>query len=477
MTKNKDAIKIRQKIESVKWEELVQRIFISSVKCMKQTVKFSSSSLSPYPFVIEAIYEFAVRFNKDGDNHLDDKTFGEMYEMVFKNPGYMLKKYGTDNFMTLFYLWQIEDRHIFYLRLFRHFWFFSCKNQKVDMEYAFNQKYGCNYRSFEIFCCLIVVGVITVDEADEFSKQRILRIVQKVVETFKNIAIMLSSSREEYVKESIKACPDEDYLIYSLKISKRYPFLKNEDYFYLYMPHTIIPACTSSLLYRLTENDNELHGLFSKEVLEEYYYFLAKQQPCYSYISKELTYGSNKTPDLILIDGEKIFFIEIKAFVPNSGTRILNQKSLEKQIKIIVDDLEQLYRFLFKNYPTNLKPISAFDLKNRYGILSIKGDASFNRGNLYNRLFKQIGINDEETKKQIVEHIKISCLDEYEYLVVTNTSIGKLIDYYNIPGNEMNYTAEKIYKGKTINNLALSKYEKSLKEECERFIKFFALDN
>ena len=477
MLKNNDAIKIRQIIEPLKWDELIQYIFISSVRCMKQSAKFSFNNSAPYPFVIEAIYEFAVRFNRDGEEHLDDKTFDKINKIVFQNPGYMLKKYGVDNLMTLFYLWQIEDRHIFYFRLFRYSWFFSFKNQKVDMEFAFKQKYGCDYESFELFCCLIAVGIITFDEADSFSKPGVLRIVKKVVEAFKNIAIMLSTSREEYVKESIKVCPNEDYLIYSLKVSKRYPFLKKDDYFYLYMPHTIIPACTSSLLYRLTENNDQLYGLFSKEVLEEYYYFLAKQQSCYSYISREMTYGSNKTPDLILVEGKRIFFIEIKAFAPNSGTRILDQQSLERQISIIVDDLEQLYRFIFKNYPTNLKPSSAFDLKDRYGILSVKGDASFNRKDLYNRLFKQAGINDRETKKQIIERIKISCLDEYEYIMVTNTSFGKYIDYFNIPGNEMNYTAEKIYRGKTINNQDLLKYEKSLEVKCRRFINFFSLDN
>lgn len=475
--KNNGSYKIKQIIESLEWNELIQHVFIASVSSMKQNIKYDFKKGTPYPFVIEAIYEYAVRFNRNGKEHVTDGTFDKLSRLVFENPSYMLKQCGINNLMTLYYLWQIEDRHIFYLKLFRYSWFFSFKNNIVDMCFEFENKYGCNYESFELFCCLIVVGILSVDQADLFSKPDMLNIVNTIVNSFKNIAAMLSISRDDYIKESIKCCPDDNYLIYSLKISKRYPFLEKDGYYYLYMPHTIVPACTSSLLFRLTEDNNKLYGLFSKEILEEYYYFLAKEQPFYSLVSREITYGSNKTPDLILIENERIIFIEIKALVPNSGTRILDAESLDKQTGNIVDDLEQLYRFLFINYPKDLKSVSSFELKDRYGILSVRGDASFNRNDLYNRLFKQIGINDEIAKKQIIEHIKISCLDEYEYIMITNTSIGKLLDYYNTPGNEMHFTAEKIYRGKTINNKALSKYEKNLKEKCERFIQFFSSYN
>ena len=456
---NKEIARIKELIGPLSWDSLMEHVFFLSTMCVKEAVSGVHNEGRPYPFVVESLYEFAMRMNDNGSRIATGQIVNDISKMIFENPKQVLEKYGPNNFMTLFYLWQIEDRHVLFMKLFRYNWFFSFKNDKVDMKSEFYKKYGCYYDSFAVLCCLLLTTLLAFDEVDPHKKEDFFQYINKTMHMFKNLIELIAISKEDYVNESTKYCSDIDMLVYSLKVSKKYPFIKNGDYYYLYLPHVIITSCTSSLLYRMTDGNDKLYNLFSKEVLEEYYFALAKTQNCYSFVYREMVYGTNKTPDLILVEGKRILFIEVKSFSPNTGTRIMNEQAIEKQISEVVDGLEKLYKFLFINYPKKLDPLANFTIDNRYGILSLRGEASFDRRILYNRLFERLGIEDEKIKKQIIKHIKISCLDEFEDMMFTNTPIGKMIDYYNTPGNEMHYTSSKI-NNKTIDCKMVNDYEK-----------------
>ena len=334
---NADTLEIKRIIEPLNWNSLMEHIFFLSTMCTKEAARFSYGSNRPYPFVIESLYEYAMRMNVDGSSIATNEDIHKLSDIIFRNPKRVLDKYGMKHLMMLFYLWQIEDRHLLYMKLFRYNWFFSFKNEKVDMKAEFYKKYGCPYDSFAILCFLILTTVIALDEEKADRKSAIIPYINKVIGVFHNVAELLSVTKEDYIKESERYCSDLDMLTYSLKTSKKYPFVKNNDFIYLYMPHVIIPACTSSLLFRLTENNDKLYGLFGKEVLEEYYYALAKTQDAYSYVHKEIEYGTKKTPDLILIEGVRIFFVESKSFSPSFAIRIMNEEAIEKQIDEIVE--------------------------------------------------------------------------------------------------------------------------------------------
>ena len=204
---------------------------------------------------------------------------------------------------------------------------------------------------------------------------------------------------------------------------------------------------------------------------EDYYYHLAKTQSYYSFISKEIEYGGNKTPDLILVENNKIIFIEEKSFSPNCKTRLMNDTAIKEQINEIVGDLYQLYKFIYLNYPKTSTDLSHFSLDNRFGILSVREDASFDRRILYNGLFERIGELNEVEKAEIIKHIKISNLVEFEDMIFTNTPFSKLIDYYNTGGNEMHFTAQSIYNEKRNNDLLL-KFEHDLDDKSTKIIRF-----
>ena len=90
---------------------------------------------------------------------------------------------------------------------------------------------------------------------------------------------------------------------------------------------------------------------------------------------------------------------------------------------------------------------------------------------MYNGLFERIGELNEDEKAEIIKHIKISSLVEFEDMIFTNTPFSKLIDYYNIKGNEMHFTAQSIYNKKRNNDLLL-KFEHDLDNKSMKIIRF-----
>ena len=402
-------------VKDLNWNSAMSVIFYNSITSLCSNLyDIHTKQNCIYPFVIESLYEYILRFNENGEIELDTDTFQKLCDIIFRNPEIVLKRNGTDNLMTLFSLWQTEDRHYIFATLYRYNWFFTFKNDKVDMLKAFEEKFGCKYESFLIFAVINITAYIALRTCESVERMDYTNIIQKTMITFKCVTNNLTTNRAEYLKLSNIVCKKPEDLVYSLKISKLYPFLEEGENVACFMPHVIIPACSTSLLYRLMDENNSLYSLFTKEVLEEYYFDLAKTQHNYSFISRELEYSGKKTPDLILVEKCNVYFIEEKSFSPNCKTRLMKKTSINQQVDEIIDGLEQLYRFLFIKYPKGISEISNFDLNNRFGILSLREDASFDRRILYNGLFERQRITEQVEKDLIIKHIKISNLSEFE---------------------------------------------------------------
>ena len=348
--------KLPEIIKDIKEEDLLRAIFYHSINSLlHSSIEIHRRHNVIYPFVIEAVYEYFMMFNENGSNTLTPELFGDINLTIFRLPKMMLDKYGTDNIMTLFYLWQIEDQSYIFQKLYRYDWLFHFKNKKIDVSKVFKDKFGCDYIAFEIFCILMVSISVSTRDANTLSLWAYCNNVKNtIISTYQSVVKQLTITRGEYKKASAAVCGNQNLLTFSLKISKLYPFITNERGLICPMPHTIIPACTSSLLFRLTEGDDILHGLISKEALEEYCYHLFSSQPYYSLVRREKGFGKNSlSSDVLLVENDILYCIEVKAFTPNTKTRLMNSEELNTQVDIVVEDLFELYRFLFINYPNN----------------------------------------------------------------------------------------------------------------------------
>lgn len=477
-----DIKKLPNVIENIRKNDLLNIIFYNSLFSIGNSpIKIHNNHNIIYPFVNEAIYEYYMKFNKDGEIVPMPWIEGDIVSTIFSLPKTVLDKYGSDNIMTLFYLWQIEDQPDIYIKLFRYSWIFNFVNEKINMPKVFEKKYGCTYTSYEIFCLANYMTYFALQQSNnEEKKVYFNKMLVTIMKICKKVTNSLSITRENYVKESDSVCGNNDLLTFALKISKIYPFIIEGDNIVCYMPHTIIPACSSSLLFRLTYENDELHQVISKEVLEEFCYYLFKTQRYYSDVKREIPFGDNKlSSDVLIVEDNILYCIEIKAFTPNTKTRLLNPKDIKKQIDEVSKDLFQIYKFIFLNYPIDNQFLSQFDLEKRYGLLALREDASFDRNILYSNLFLLIesyrasSLTDEE-KIYIRSKIKISSLIELENMVFTNTRLSKIVAHYNIPGHEMDYTAQSAFN-KSKSNKVLSDYKKRVSSLAISFIRYLSL--
>lgn len=465
-------------IEDLSEEDLLNVVFYHSLFSLcNNAIEIHKNKDIAYPFVIESIYEYFMRFNKNGEKKLTNQLFGDISLTIFRTPKDILDKYGTDNLMTLFYLWQIEDQSYLFSRLYRYDWIFNFKNQKVDMPKAFMEKFGCNYIAFEMFCVLIIGTFIGIREStDEEQRAYCDNIKNAIILEYRNVIKQLTTTREQYVKDSKSVCKNIDLLPFALKMSKLFPFADDSENIRCPMPHTIIPACTTSLLFRLTEHNDPLHGLISKEVLEEYCYHLLSSQNYYSAIKREIPFGKGSlSSDVLVVEKGVLYCIEVKAFTPNTKTRLLDPADLSIQIDEVVEAAFELYKFIFINYPENDEFLSKYNRDNRFGILALREDASFDRRILYTRLFTKICEStnmeiSEDDKAFIIAKIKFSSLGEIENTVFTNTRLSTIVGHYSKKGNEMNYTAQSSLN-KRITNKQFLQFEKKIQSISQSVLK------
>ena len=243
------ALSLPSLIKDLNWTSVMNVVFYNSITSMSLSpLAIHSENKCLYPFVLESFYEYVMRFNENGSTELDSQTLGKIAEIIFTNPKVILDRDGTDNLMTLFSLWQMEDQHYMFSRMFRYNWFFSFKNDKVDMQKAFRAKFGCDYVSFMVFCVINYISYLGLRNCEEKDRAYYSNLIKLVLIQFPCVTTNLSLNRKKYIEYSKVVCKRSEDLIYSLKISKLYPFVNDGDNIMCYMPHTIIPACTSSLL-------------------------------------------------------------------------------------------------------------------------------------------------------------------------------------------------------------------------------------
>ena len=460
-------------IKKLNEKEVLANIFnCSLLSLMRNGYEIMSLKL-PYPFVTEAFYEYFMRYNENGSEHLTAKVLGEINETIFKTPNIVYKKVGLNNFMSLYYLWQMEDHTDLFLRLYRYSFIFNYQFNEINIKEDFFNKFGCEYNSYLYFCLLFITTCISLRESEISQKQYFANLAIKIFKVFKRVTVSLSLTKEQYKNKSIQVCKNQNLLSIALKTSKSFPLIEDNETIACYIPHTVIPACTSSLLFRLTDGNDKLHGKIAKNVLEDYCYRLFKTQKYYKIISKEIKFSNDKlSSDLLVAENKNLYCLEIKSFTPNTQTRLMDQKNINKQIVELAEGMYQLYKFIYKNFPSKVNLIKNFSLNNRYGVLIPREDASFDRKNLYGKLFviienEENRILSENEKNNIIEHIKISGLDEIEDMIYTNTPLSRVVDFYNQNDQQMFYTASRSFN-KTKENKEINEFIENIEKTSEK---------
>lgn len=106
-----------------------------------------------------------------------------------------------------------------------------------------------------------------------------------------------------------------DYL-HCVRTSYIFPFIEYKDVVHLPLLHCLTRAITYSLLYRLTDKNDELRKVFGKNVLGNYLYNIVYESNLYEEVLKEHEYYIHKalmkTPDAMVRNGKEYLFLKVR---------------------------------------------------------------------------------------------------------------------------------------------------------------------
>lgn len=379
---------------------------------------------------IKATPEYAAG-DFDGKNN---KHFINMINGIRNADNSALVAYeGTEEYihylMATTGLLQFDIQEDIRYKLYRYTFFFDFCSDVINMREVFHQKFGIYYERFMILGAFM--NLIYGAKNMNISRESLNRLL---TEFFPDVYDELSIDYSDFLLELNKITQNIDDYISCLRPSYKYPFIKREDKAYFPLPHLMGRAVTSSLLYRLTEGDDTVRGVFGKEVLESYIFDLLRESRSYESVVKEHKYkkehnNTGRTVDVMALFEDNVLFIESKASVPAMGLRIYDKNSYDKACKRNAEMVKQLYKNMRINY-------REFDEYNPFideglvgddccwGIIVLLEDGYINRRDIYKEAADMLDITtDSDGYDWLIKHIKIMSLYTIETYALSGDNL------------------------------------------------------
>lgn len=434
------------------------------------------------PWEIEAFAAYSIVYdNNSATEQLDKKTFSDVITKIrnYWHSGLTEAEINgeyPDAFMMISALQQFPVQGLFLQKLFRYHYFFTFKNNDLDVNNIFVEKFGVNYEHLEEFAFLVFVG-FSKEAQDEFTIEMCQCLLSKAFKDNDSFNL-LSIEKDEYKKQLASLYQDNIIdQFYGLKIQYIFPFISGNNEYYVPSPYLVINAVTESMLNRLTFNDNTLRRAIGKEVIESYLYDIVVQLDTVTWISKEFKYRKGKnvilTPDVMAAEGGRIIFYDTKAISPSLKLRKFDVEEINKDITIYAEDVVQLYNQI-QNYLHDLFHLDkSYDKENIFGIVVVLEDSVVSRKKVYEKAYSLINTTteiSEEEKEYICSHIKVLPLREIERMILQNTSImPSLLSQIDTPDRWYNYTYSYEVTSKVLIPL-YSQYTQDLKMKISKIV-------
>lgn len=360
------------------------------------------------------------------------KMFNAIWHATSEVLNYTCGEFGfIDIFLPLTLLSQNRCQEIDWITKYRYWYMFGHNTDALPLKDIFEDRMGAPYENFLLFGeCLEIFFLAQADNPKVSIPIESLKYL--IVDKFPNIARKLLITREEYVelqRKYIQNSGDSYKYVYSLCPSMQYPLVQKDDDIYFPLPHLLIQSVTASLLYRVTENDNELRTTIGKEILEKYLFDIIEQSGIYQKVFPEQLYVKNKTetysPDVLASQGEEILFLDSKSTVPAAGIRTLDLQAYENNIKIVGENISKLAKQIweFAKYNPFGDDVS-YDMKDHWGVVVVLEDSFIPRKHYYNKAREYLKLEeDSDMWKWVLNHVKVASLYEVEKISLSGYSV------------------------------------------------------
>lgn len=393
----------------------------------------------PLPWCLETFVMLAMEAREYTDGTFDGKNrnkFIKMCDAIWSSSGLALQESCTDftfidNFVPVTALNQFHMQENQQIKQYRFWQVFNDDTEPVCLKSIFEQKMGTTYEDFVLLGRILQLILYVKSENNNLIiSQDTLRYL--VNNRFAAAAKQLCITRAEYVemqKRFAEGSQSPYKYVYSLSPSYQYVFVNDGANVYFPLPHLINQSITSSLLYRITENNNSLRDLIGKNIWEKYVLNLVSKAGVYQevYPEQEYKYSGSKShsPDVLARQNDNVLFIDSKSTVPNLGIRLLDQESFDKHIGQVAENIVKLYKQMQKfEYYNPFKGEVSKNRQHHWGIAMVLEDAYIRRIHYFEKACHALKIEKDSAEwNWLVEHIKVIGLYEIERVCLCGKSL------------------------------------------------------
>lgn len=285
-----DYMKLPSILQRHKFEEKLQLAEKYSRKLMKPEVHGNTSKLRELllPWKLECFVSLSIKAVEWKYDDLDESYFIKIMNGIRDayHPELQKRKESTQFslwFMMVTAATQFDYSESFWHKLYRCAYYFSYISDKINMPEEFLKKFGMDYQSVMTFS--LALWIMYIADAKDVAQGK-----KELLERYPQIVSLLTMSRDSFIVELDSLTSDPMDYIYCLRPSYSFPFVSYKDVTYLPLPHLLLRASTSSLMFRLTDGNDALREIVGLEVLESYLFDILSHYPEFEHIEKEIIY-------------------------------------------------------------------------------------------------------------------------------------------------------------------------------------------
>ena len=313
------------------------------------------------------------------------------------------------------------------LKFFRYHYYFTFHNSTINLQKRFTEKFECDYDQYVELAQLLWIA-FTNDGFDSGA-------FAKIINEFKLPVSHLLLSRQQYIRELEKFSDMPEDYIACIRPSYSYPFIEFENTLYCPLPHVLRRAVTSSMMYRLTEDDEALRRQIGKEVYENYLFSIIKGSKLFDEVIPEKDYhrqkSAAKTLDVMCRKETAYLFFDSKSFTPKRKIRLFSDEALESDIKRLADACKQVYQHIRAKFG---KEYNYFECRgelcedNIFGIVVVQEEVFILDDRVHQEAAVNLGISiDSQEYMWLCKHIGIVSLYDIERFCFTGSDMFKAI--------------------------------------------------
>ncbi len=384
----------------------------------------------PLPWEIEAFVLYSVYSKEWKYEKISSKNFWRIMNSIRNYiPPKLVKYKGTTQFLTWFKITaastQFYSQQNYMFLFYRYNYYFSFHNDVIDMNDIFVKKFQHEHYDYLLMAQSLWLALMSEPET-VFSA-----IMPLIHDCYRDHISKLAISRSEYIKQMDNYSGSFEDFLYSFRPSYSYPFIEYENNYYLPTPHLLFQSVCGSMMYRLTEDNEDLRRTIGKEVFESYLLKIIIDSNEFDQALPEHDYefkgGQKKTVDVMAIKNATIVLLDRKSYVPKSKLRLISEEALNDDIGRIAKAIVQVYKHtrnrVGKEYYYFEKKKEYIDFENDiFGVVIIEEDGYLPEEEMYNSAALKLKLDASETE-WLRKHIFVLSLYDLERILFANQSL------------------------------------------------------